>query len=112
MLQTAGWGATAWKAPASPELLEVSVPVTTIDYCLKAYPDLDVPSAICAGYPDGQKDSCNGDSGGPLFAFEKNIFTLVGVVSFGDECAKPGFPGVYTRITSVVDYIKENMGRQ
>jgi trypsin len=110
LLTTAGWGTTEWLGSASPELLEVKVPVTTVEDCLVSYPDLDVPSGICAGFPEGLKDSCSGDSGGPLFDYQDNVFTLVGVVSYGDECAKPGFPGVYVRITSVVDYIKENMG--
>ena len=35
------------------------------------------------------KDTCQGDSGGPLVADDK----LVGIVSFGDGCAKPGTPG-------------------
>jgi trypsin len=110
MLQTAGWGAIRWRGPASPQLLEVSVPVTSTEECLVGYPDLDVPSTICAGFPKGEKDSCSGDSGGPLFDYQKDIFTLVGIVSYGDECAKPGKPGVYARITTVADYIKENMG--
>jgi trypsin len=110
MLRTAGWGAIGWRQPGSPELLEVDVPVVSQEECKVAYSDLHEPSAICAGYPEGLKDSCNGDSGGPLFAYENQVFTLVGVVSYGEECAKPGFPGVYARITSVLDFIKENMG--
>jgi secreted trypsin-like serine protease len=34
--------------------------------------------------------------------------TLVGVTSFGDECAKKPYPGVYSRVTSVLDWILEN----
>jgi trypsin len=43
-----------------------------------------------------------------LFAAESK--KLVGVVSWGADCAKPGFPGVYSRISSVRDWIKENSG--
>lgn len=49
---------------------------------------------ICAGIPQGGKDSCQGDSGGPIVIDKK----LVGIVSWGNGCAQPGFPGVYTNI--------------
>ena len=65
---------------------------------------------ICAGYRGlGGKDSCTGDSGGPLICNHGNKAVLVGVVSWGRRCAEPNHPGVYSRVTHVLDWIKSNM---
>lgn len=67
---------------------------------------------ICAGYKDGGRDSCLGDSGGPLIMIDGNEKQprLVGVVSFGKGCADPKHPGVYGRVTAVRKWIKSVTG--
>ncbi|GBM72774.1 hypothetical protein AVEN_3422-1 [Araneus ventricosus] len=62
---------------------------------------------------------CRSDSGGPLmykntdYDFPVGVATerwiLVGVVSFGYRCGEPGFPGVYTRVSSYMAWILRNM---
>merc|ERR1712180_314544 len=101
-----GWGTLSSGGSQPDVLMEVDVTVTTNDFCNGVY-DGDINSLhICA--MDAGKDSCQGDSGGPLIVQENGRWTLVGVVSFGSGCARPGVPGVYARVTQRFDWIKDN----
>ena len=70
---------------------------------------------ICAGYIEGGIDACQGDSGGPLVCKCKDAtilndeYCLTGVVSGGEGCALPRYPGIYTRVTYFMNWIKSNM---
>jgi len=57
----------------------------------------------------GGKDSCRGDSGGPLFTWKGKKAVLVGVVSRGKGCANVDQAGVYTKVTSHLDWIDKNI---
>jgi len=67
---------------------------------------------ICAGiYPAGGKDTCFGDSGGPVTASVDGRAVLAGITSWGTEpCGIPNYPGVFARVTSGLDWIYETMG--
>ncbi|GFX13821.1 proclotting enzyme [Trichonephila clavipes] len=98
--------------PSSDVLMEVSFDIQSQELCRKAYErELNITQEyLCAGMMDGSKDSCQGDSGGPLVAVGKgNKYYLVGVVSFGKLCAQPGYPGVYTRVTKYLDWLRTNL---
>ena len=54
-------------------------------------------------------DSCNGDSGGPLFLRDNDVYTLRGIVSFGSRRCGTGSPGVYTNVREYIPWIQRNM---
>uniref|UniRef100_A0A8C4PZF9 Peptidase S1 domain-containing protein n=1 Tax=Eptatretus burgeri TaxID=7764 RepID=A0A8C4PZF9_EPTBU len=107
-----GWGATKYKYSYPSTLQELEISVISDQNCSDLYStinDVITPRMMCAGFIEGGKDSCYGDSGGPLACQSRGTWFLAGIVSWGYGCALPNFPGVYTRVTSVVDWIKQNM---
>lgn len=110
----AGWGQIRYQGPGSTQLLHVTVRVMNASMCSN-YPKYDVQPGerdtwVCAGYPEGGMDSCSGDSGGPLFVHVGRQAVQIGVVSYGTYCAAKGLPGVYTRVSEYIDWIKTVTG--
>jgi secreted trypsin-like serine protease len=102
-----GWGTTTENGSSSDQLLTAEVPTTSDEDCAAAYGGSFIASdMVCAGFEEGGVDTCQGDSGGPLVIDGK----LAGIVSFGNGCARPGFPGVYTRLTTFSDAVTEHIG--
>ena len=93
----------------------VRVPAVSNTDCKRYYDDLEdideiTDAMICAGYPGkGGKDACGGDSGGPFVCNKDGKAVIAGVVSWGRLCALPEYPGVYSRTTHVLNWIKANM---
>jgi len=95
-----------------PSVLQVvNVPVITNEKCERWHHDQGIqvqiwPEMVCAGYREGGKDSCKGDSGGPLMVQQADgRWVLIGIVSAGFSCGKPGQPGIYHRISGTSDWI-------
>ncbi|XP_066984559.1 clotting factor G beta subunit-like [Macrobrachium rosenbergii] len=99
-----GWGTTTSGGIQPNELQEVTVPTLTNTQCRLSYGTASITAnMICAGPLAGGKDSCQGDSGGPLVApgsATQTFNVLIGIVSWGNGCALPNYPGVYTRVTN------------
>ncbi|KFR12712.1 Enteropeptidase, partial [Opisthocomus hoazin] len=104
----AGWGSITNEGVTSDILQEAEVPLISNEKCQQQMPEYNITeNMICAGYDIGGVDSCQGDSGGPLTSEDGDKCFLVGVTSFGYECALPKRPGVYVRVTMFVDWIKK-----
>ncbi|CAK1542035.1 unnamed protein product [Leptosia nina] len=121
-----GWGIveTAGKT-ISPELQAAEVDVINSNKCdgfLKPHCGrlwCGVEShQLCAGKLAGGVDACQGDSGGPLqvkiqipVTTQGSMHYVIGVTSFGIGCALPNLPGVYTRVSSFIDWIEDVVWR-
>ncbi|XP_077444299.1 complement factor I isoform X2 [Stigmatopora argus] len=105
-----GWGRTGTgDARASQVLLWAQV--SLIQDCQRFYKDRFKPGMMCAGDVAGNVDSCQGDSGGPLVCEDHlGVSYLWGVVSWGDQCGQPGFPGVYTQVAHYFEWIRLHTG--
>ncbi|XP_071814562.1 uncharacterized protein [Apostichopus japonicus] len=101
-----GWGAETEGGSQSNDLNEVEVPIVDQTSCNESYSGSISDYMICAGIPEGGKDSCQGYSGGPMVALHDEQWYLIGVVSWGTGCARPGYPGVFARVTSFSDWIE------
>lgn len=104
---TAGWGATRQGGGLAQVLQKVTVPFVSAEVCGApgAYPGKLDESMICAGLDSGGKDSCQGDSGGPLLMGSGANRKLVGVVSWGEGCARPKKYGIYGKVNTAMEWV-------
>lgn len=105
-----GWGTTTINGSSSPLLRAATVQILTAPSDAKCgeYGAGYVPgNHVCAGVPQGGVDACQGDSGGPLTVAYNGGAVLAGVVSSGSGCADPKFPGLYTRVTSFLPWLRQ-----
>ncbi|XP_013168733.1 PREDICTED: serine protease easter-like [Papilio xuthus] len=113
-LFAAGWGAVSNTQSSSNIKLHVSVPFRSQEQCQTSYnhPRRRVAlwqGQICAGGETG-KDSCKGDSGGPLMYENGRLFEVVGIVSFGPTpCGLENIPGVYTKVYEYIPWIRSQI---
>ncbi|CAH2094392.1 unnamed protein product [Euphydryas editha] len=110
-----GWGITEFKSMSN-FLRKVEIPIKTDFECKQHYSseisdsDTDM-KFICAG--DESKDSCNGDSGGPLTMEEeyKDNYRIIqfGIVSKGSKQCGLNVPGLYTDVRKYIKWILDKI---
>ncbi|KAJ8387726.1 hypothetical protein AAFF_G00150270 [Aldrovandia affinis] len=106
----AGWGALSEGGTLTSVLQKAAVSIIEQPECGRAYGDGLMASMMCAGSPEGGKDTCMGDSGGPLTCRgNSGQWFVAGVTSWGRGCGRIGFPGVYTRVTAIREWISQHL---
>ncbi len=109
-----GWGATDFNASQFPSTLQQALAKITDHDCSESGKGCDTGAR-----PDGEViaggdgiDSCNGDSGGPLYLLTERGDFLAGVTSraTSDATRFCGDGGIYVRPDKVIDWIEQEGG--
>ncbi|RLU16061.1 hypothetical protein DMN91_011819 [Ooceraea biroi] len=114
--EVAGWGIYDLNIPkTSTTLLTVKLPVVELERCKQAFSKhVDIgDQQMCVGGVLG-RDSCSGDSGGPLMKVESESgpprYYLLGIVSFGvRHCGGTTTPAIYTKVAKYITWILDNI---
>lgn len=116
-----GWGflqeTTSYDIEKLPtELQEVELPIVDVARCKASFTEgrfkensIDERN-LCAGFANGGRDACRGDSGGPLMVHAGAERVLAGVVSWGEGCGRKGRFGVYTRVARFLPWLRQVTG--
>jgi len=113
IVTVSGWGRLREWGHAPNTLQMIRVPLISTQTCnnWNVYSGKILTSMFCAGKLSGSIDSCSGDSGGPLMKKVDGRWTVLGVVSWGNGCAKVNKPGVYASVVNFEKWIKETMSK-
>lgn len=107
-ISVSGWGRLREGYKQSIALQRVVLETASDEECKKRFPyAFSSRTMFCA--LSKNKDACQGDSGGAAVNEEQDAAVLVGLVSWGRGCARNNTPGVYTRVTSFLTWIKETV---
>ncbi|KAJ4432275.1 hypothetical protein ANN_20893 [Periplaneta americana] len=103
-----GWGRTAQNGNPSRFLRKAGVKILLQDDCKNTTVGDHIKDSMLCAY-EFDTDACQGDSGGPLvYEMTPGRVEQIGIVSWGIGCARPGIPGIYTKITAYLDWIHHN----
>uniref|UniRef100_A0A3P8W5M1 Coagulation factor VIIi n=1 Tax=Cynoglossus semilaevis TaxID=244447 RepID=A0A3P8W5M1_CYNSE len=95
--------------PVSPFLRRMMVPLIENRRCSQWSNFTFTENMLCAGYLEGQSESCRGDDGSPLVTDFGHTYFLVGVVGWGRGCSQPGYYTVYTNVANFVGWVVQTI---
>ncbi|XP_038839203.1 chymotrypsin B-like [Salvelinus fontinalis] len=105
---TSGWGLLRYNAINTPNLLQqAALPLLSNEQCKEHWGSSISDVMICAG--GAGATSCMGDSGGPLVCEKDNVWTLVGIVSWGSSRCSTTTPAVYARVTELRSWVDQTL---
>uniref|UniRef100_A0A8C9CIB9 Serine protease 22 n=1 Tax=Phocoena sinus TaxID=42100 RepID=A0A8C9CIB9_PHOSS len=98
--------------PNPQTLQKLKVPIIDSAVCSRLYwrgagQDAITEDMLCAGYLEGKRDACLGDSGGPLMCQVERTWLLAGVISWGEGCAERNRPGVYISLAAHRSWVQK-----
>ncbi|KAH8346583.1 hypothetical protein KR084_005659 [Drosophila pseudotakahashii] len=115
-----GWGQQKFAQEESKKLLKVQLQGFGNQCARSIDPNDELPhgyearTQLCIGSRDN-KDTCNGDSGGPVLAHHETLpcmYHIMGITSFSIACSTPDIPAPYTRVHYYLDWIKGELANQ
>ncbi|NXU51928.1 CTRL protease, partial [Turnix velox] len=102
---TTGWGRVNANSQAlASRLQQVTLPLISTSQCMQYWGNKITSSMLCAG--GAGATSCQGDSGGPLVYQNGNVWTLIGIVSWGTSNCNVRTPAIYTRVSQFRNWIE------
>jgi secreted trypsin-like serine protease len=103
-----GWGLTKVSPNVFPTALQkVQLPIVSNEQASTVWSSIPATD-IMAGFRLGNKDACNGDSGGPMTVPVFGVLKLAGIVSWGSSACNNY--GAYTRVSDFVAWVRKNTG--
>jgi secreted trypsin-like serine protease len=109
-----GYGDTSFEGEPS-TVLQIAT-INFVDISETNYTKNDIkPSMFLAGGLNAEGniiDTCQGDSGGPLFCKHNGQTFVLGLTSWGVDCALPGYPGVYAKVSTAKPWINSIISKK
>ncbi|XP_039958851.1 anionic trypsin-2-like [Bactrocera tryoni] len=99
-----GWGRIFSLGPMPDLILHTDIYIMPTEFCEERDDDFFFGMICATDEDDFEKDSCAGDSGGPLICNG----SVTGIVSYGYGCALHDEASYYTNVSSYRDWIRKN----
>lgn len=100
-----GWGKDNETSQRPKTLNFIEIPIVDNKECSRHMMNNLTQNMLCGGVLGQIKDACEGDSGGPMMTLFHDTWFLIGLVSWGEGCGQKDKLGIYTKVSSYLDWI-------